>query len=280
MNQMNKSSSVSTPVYARIMREPIVHFFIIAVIIFALYTITQAGNENLLEIDQREIDARIFMQELSRGEELSAEQRDLVTAYYIEEQILVREALAMELDNDERIHDILAQKMRHVLSGNIIQPSAAELSVYYEQNRTRFETPATADFDELVFDSTGPLEASILTSIQQGAEADALMELSEGTVATLPNVNSVDLANIFDQEFANKVLAAELNQWQGPFISNRGQHWLRATQRNSAGIPALDDIADLVRLEWIAAEEEVRLQQEVDRLWDQYTIVINNSEAE
>ena len=73
MNQMNKSSSVSTPVYARIMREPIVHFFIIAVIIFALYTITQAGNENLLEIDQREIDARIFMQELSRGEELSAE---------------------------------------------------------------------------------------------------------------------------------------------------------------------------------------------------------------
>ena len=280
MNQMNKSSSVSTTVYARIMREPIVHFFIIAVIIFALYAITQAGNENLLEIDQREIDARIFMQELSRGEELSAEQRDLVTAYYIEEQILVREALAMELDNDERIHDILAQKMRHVLSGNIIQPSAAELSVYYEQNRTRFETPATADFDELVFDSTDPLDASILTSIQQGAEAEALLELSEGTVATLPNVNSVDLANIFDQEFADNVLAAELNQWQGPFISNRGQHWLRATQTNPAGIPALDDIADLVRLEWIAAEEEARLQQEVDRLWDQYTIVINNSKAE
>ena len=280
MNQMNKSSSVSTPVYARIMREPIVHFFIIAVIIFALYAITQAGNENLLEIDQREIDARIFMQELSRGEELSAEQRDLVTAYYIEEQILVREALAMELDNDERIHDILAQKMRHVLSGNIIQPSAAELSVYYEQNRSRFETPATADFDELVFDSTDPLDASILTSIQQGAEAEALLELSEGTVATLPNVNSVDLANIFDQEFANKVLDAELNQWQGPFISNRGQHWLRAIQKNPAGIPALEDIADLVRLEWIAAEEEARLQQEVDRLWDQYTIVINNSEAE
>ena len=280
MNQINQSSSVSAPVYARIMREPIAHFFAIAVIIFALYAITQAGNENFLEIDQREIDARIFIQELSRGEELSVEQRDLVTAFYIEEQILVREALAMELDNDERIHDILAQKMRHVLSGNIIQPSDAELNAYYEQNRSRFETPATTDFDELVFDSTDSLDASILASIEQGAEAEALLELSEGTVATLPNVNSVDLANIFDQEFADNVLAAELNQWQGPFISNRGQHWLRATQTNPAGIPALDDIADLVRLEWIAAEEEARLQQEVDRLWDQYTIVINNSEAE
>ena len=103
MNQLSESSSASTPVYARIMREPIVHFFIIAAIIFALYAITQPGNKNLLEIDQREIDARIFMQELSRGEELSREQRDLITAYYIEEQILVREALAMELDNDERM---------------------------------------------------------------------------------------------------------------------------------------------------------------------------------
>ena len=167
-----------------------------------------------------------------------------------------------------------------MLSGKIIQPSDAELSAYYEKNRSRFETPATTDFDELVFDSRDPLDASVLASIQQGAEAEALLELSEGTVATLPNVNSVDLANIFDQEFADKVLAAELNQWQGPFISNRGQHWLRATQRHSAGIPTLDDIADLVRLEWIAAEEEARLQQEVDKLWDRYTIVINDPEAE
>ena len=111
----NESIPINTPLHQKLMREPSVHFFIIALFIFALYAITQSGNENLLEIDQREIDARIFMQELSRGEELSLEQRELVTAFYIEEQILVREALSMELDNDERIHDILAQKMRHVL---------------------------------------------------------------------------------------------------------------------------------------------------------------------
>jgi hypothetical protein len=271
---------MNTPLLQKLMREPTVHFFIIALFIFALYAITQSGNENLLEIDQREIDARIFMQELSRGEELNLEQRELVTAFYIEEQILVREALSMELDNDERIHDILAQKMRHVLSGNIIQPTDDELQAYFVENSSRFETPASLTLDELVFDSRDPLADSIVDALLRSVDSATLLSMSQGTVAPLPNVNSVDLANIFDQEFADRVLAADLDQWQGPFISNRGQHWLRVIERSPAGIPALEEIADLVRLEWIAAEEETRLQQEVDKLWSEYTIVINNNEPD
>ena len=264
----------------KLMREPTVHFVIIALFIFTLYAITQSGNENLLEIDQREIDARIFMQELSRGEELTQEQRELVTAFYIEEQILVREALSMELDNDERIHDILAQKMRHVLSGNIIQPTDVELREYFEDNSARFETPASLTLDELVFNSSDPLADSIVDALHLSTDPDTLLSMSEGTVAPLPNVNSVDLANIFDQEFADRVLAADLNQWQGPYITNRGQHWLRVIEHTPAGIPALEAIADLVRLEWIAAEEETRLQKEVDKLWKEYIIVIRNSESD
>ena len=270
----------STPLLQKLMGEPTVHFLFIALFIFSLYAITQSENENLLEIDQREIDARIFMQELSRGEELSLEQRELVTAFYIEEQILVREALSMELDNDERIHDILAQKMRHVLSGNIIQPTDAELREYFQENSTRFETPASLTLDELVFDSRDPLADSIVAALRQGADSATLLSMSQGTVAPLPNVNSIDLANIFEQEFADRVLAADLNQWQGPYVSNRGQHWLRVIDHIPAGIPALDEIADLVRLEWISTEEESRLQQEVGKLWNEYTIVINNSEPD
>lgn len=279
MTETTSNSSSPSP-FATALREPTVHFFLIALLIFAAYAAVQSGNENLLEINQRDIDARIFMQELSRGEELTPEQRELVTAYYIEEQILVREALAMELDNDDRIHDILAQKMRHVLSGNVIQPTEAELQAFYEANRSRFETPASMHLDELVFNSRDPLDDSIVTLLGEGAEPDTLLALSEGTVAPLPNVNGVDLANIFDQEFADAVIASELNQWQGPFVSNRGQHWLRVTARNAAAIPPLEDIVDLVRLEWIAAEEETRLQAEVNRLWERYTIVISDDEAE
>jgi len=280
MTIKKESTPMNTSLPQKLMREPMVHFLVIALIIFAAYAIAQSGNENHLEIDQREIDARIFMQELSRGEELSLEQRELVTALYIEEQILVREALSMELDNDERIHDILAQKMRHVLSGSIIQPTDDELQEYYEENSSRFETPASLTLDELVFDSRDALADSIVDSLRQNADTDTLLSMSQGTVAPLPNVNSLDLANIFDQEFADRILAADLDQWEGPYVSNRGQHWLRIVERRPTNIPALEEIADLVRLEWITAEEETRLQQEVDKLWDEYTIVISNVEPD
>ncbi len=260
-----------------VLREPTLHFFGIAVLIFAVYGISQSNNENILQVEQREIDAKISLQEMSLGEELSEEQRELVTALYIEEQILVLEALAMNLDKDERIYNILAQKMRHVLSGNIIQPTAAELGEYYQSNKSRYATQITLTIDELVFNTGESLSDSILLLLNQGAEPETLLALEEGNSSPLTNVNSTDLANIFDAAFAETVLAADTNQWNGPFISNRGQHWLRVKDRTESRTPPLAEIADRVRLEWIADEEESRLQQEVDKLWDKYSIVINNN---
>jgi parvulin-like peptidyl-prolyl isomerase len=238
--------------------EPTLHFFLIAAVIFALYAITQGGNENLLEISQREIDARIFLQELSRGEELSAEQRQLITSTYVEEQILVQEALSM----------------RHVLSANVIQPSAEELAEFYRRNSPRYETMAMVTADEVVFNSTEPLAAEVMALLQSQAEPDVLLAVEAGTVSVLPRVNPVDLSNIFEDEFSQNVFAASINQWIGPFVSNRGQHWLRVTQKAAARIPPLDEIIDRVRLDWIGVEEELLLQQEIDKLWERYSIVI------
>ncbi|HAJ75385.1 MAG TPA: hypothetical protein DCM64_02915 [Gammaproteobacteria bacterium] len=204
----------------------------------------------------------------------------MITSLYVEEQILVREAMAMGLDNDARIHDMLAQKMRHVLSGDIIQPSADELNDYYNANMTRYRSLATVSVDELVFDSREALTDQLASLLEAGAEPQQLLELEDGNQAPLPNVNRLDLANIFDPAFADTVFAAETGEWSGPFTSNRGQHWLRITSRVEAHLPALEEITDLVRLDWIAEEEEARLQVQVDNLWDEYTIIITDAEQE
>lgn len=260
----------------RLLHEPTVHFFAIAVCIFALYALSQFSDDNVLEINQREIDARIFLQEMTSGEPLTEQQRQLISLAYVEEQILVQEALAIGLDNDARIHDMLAQKMRHVLSGGIIQPSTDELEAYYRANLDRYRSLPTVSVDELVFDSAEPLPEAVRTLLAEGTEPARLLELQSGNVSPLLNVNHIDLANIFEPAFADSVFAADLGDWAGPFISNRGQHWLRVIQRTAARTPALPEIADRVRLEWIAEEEEVRLQQEIDRLRQRYSIVITN----
>mgnify|MGYP003314310667 FL=1 len=182
----------------------------------------------------------------------------------------------MGLDDDARIHDILAQKMRHVLSGDIIQPSEAELQAFYQANLERYRTQPTLDTDEIVFNSRETLPEELLAQLAAGAEAESLLSRSPGNLDPLPNVNRLDLSNIFDEPFAEQVFDADIGPWQGPFLSNRGQHWLQVKSRTESVLPSLAEIRDRVRLEWIAMEEDQRLQTEIDRLWKQYTIRILN----
>ena len=275
MKQPETTPMKSKPLLSRLAQEPTLHFFLIAALLFAIYEYNQSSSGKVLEIEQNEIDARIFLQEMTSGQPLTDEQREFLTASYIEEQILVQEALAMNLDHDARIHDILAQKMRHVLSGDIIQPATSELQEYYAANADRYETLATVSTDELVFDSNEPLPASVNVLLQQGAEPESMLAITPGNVLALPNVNHIDLSNIFAPEFADRVFNANSGDWVGPFPSNRGQHWLRVREQNPARTPELEEITDRVRLDWISEMEDSRLQQEIDKLWDQYTILIN-----
>ena len=264
----------------RLLKEPTAHFFAMAVAIFIVYGLTQLNNQNVLELDQREIDARIFMQEMAAGQPLTEEQRRFVATTYVEEQILVKEALALGLDNDARIHDMLAQKMRHVLSGDVIQPTESELESYYQANGERYTSLPLVSLDELVLNSRDELSEDVQILLDNRSEAEIILAASPGNNAPLPNVNRIDLANIFSPEFSEAVFISELGSWVGPFPSNRGQHWLMVIERSEARLPPLEEILDRVRLDWIAEEEEALLQAEVDELWDQYTIIVTDGEEE
>ena len=274
------NSSLTDSKLKALLSEPTLHFFAIAVAIFALYAIFQSRGDKVLELDQREIDARIFMQEMATGESLTEEQSQLIASLYVEEQILVQEAITMGLDNDIRIHDMLAQKMRHVLSGGIIQPSEAELQAYYEANLSRYESLPTVSVDELVFDTQDTLSEDLVSLLNTRAEPQQLLTLEQGNASPLPRVNHIDLSNIFEPELADSVFSASIGQWSGPFVSNRGQHWLRVTERVDARLPSLSEISDQVRLDWITEKEEALLQVEIDKLWDQYTVVIKDAGQE
>ena len=69
-----KESDKTKTIVGRVMNEPTMHFFIIAVVIFMVYEISNLGSKDIVEIDQREIDARILMQEMASGQPLTPDQ--------------------------------------------------------------------------------------------------------------------------------------------------------------------------------------------------------------
>ena len=276
---MNRSKNTEEIIEA-LKREPTVHFFIAAAFIFVVYAISDITNGDTIEVDQREIDARILMQEMAFGQPLTEDQRELIASSYVEEQILVKEAKDLELDNDARIHDMLAQKMRHVLSGNIIQPTSDELERFYKSNTEAYRTMPSVSVDELVLDTREEIPAQVQILLEQGSDSDSILALTQGTNAPLPNVNHLDLSNIFAPEFADAVFQSQNDEWVGPFASNRGQHFLKVIESSDERLPPLEEILDRVRLDWIAQEEEIRLQEEVNKLWNRYKIVVNNAKPE
>jgi hypothetical protein len=259
-----------------LLHEPLFHFTIIAAVLFVSVALFSPANNMNLEISRREIDARIFLAEMSSGAELTTDQINAITAVYIEEQVLVKEAKARGLDNDTRIHDILAQKLRHILSAEVIQPTAAELNLFYSENAARYISMATVSVDELVFNRRDQLPAAIVEVLKLSLESDEILELEAGSAAPLPRVSLTDLSNIFNAAFAEDVFTAAEGDWSGPYLSNRGQHWLKVIQRSPEHLPQLSEIADLVRLDWIAIEEDLRLNAQIKELVNRYSVVILN----
>ena len=93
-----KEADITKTISGRIMNEPTMHFFMIAMVVFIVYAISNIGSKDIVEIDQREIDARILMQEMASGQPLTPEQKELIASSYVEEQILVIEATELGLD--------------------------------------------------------------------------------------------------------------------------------------------------------------------------------------
>ena len=79
------------------------------------------SRDDVIEVSREEIEWRILQIEANEGALLTDDQRRLVEEAYIDERVLIREAQELGLVVDERIDDILVQKMLHVLSGDVIE---------------------------------------------------------------------------------------------------------------------------------------------------------------
>lgn len=264
-----------------ILREPTLHFALLAGALFLGGTVLgddEAQNE--IEIDRAEVAARVLLIEESTGTRLTPEQRQQVEDDFIDEQILVREARALGLDEDPQIHDFLAQKMLHVLSADVIQPGEGELEAYFDLNRERYAPVAAVSVEELVIAVSDVQLPEVLTGqLEAGVAAEDLDTDLPLRSNLLSDVTARDLTDIFGSEMGERAFDAPLFTWVGPHLTVRGQHWLRVTSRTEPVPPPLEIVREQVRLDWIVEQEEALLRERVARIRDLYSITFVGSDS-
>ena len=252
-----------------VVREPLFHFLVLAAALFVAGSLFTRGDD-VIEVSREEIEWRILQVEAGRGTSLTDDERRLVERQYIDERVLVREARAMGLSADERIDDILVQKMLHVLSGDVIQPSEGELETYYTAKLDWYVRSPAVTVDELVVAEGDPLPPPL----REGVEPEQLPEGSMVGHRVMPRLDLNDLVLLFGVEGADLIFNAEERAWVAAYQSVRGRHWFRIKERFGSETPSLEQIRDVVRNDWIAENEEQRLASAVSELRARYTVIV------
>ena len=138
----------------RWLREPLLHFLVAGLLLFAVYRILHPELSRAAEVNRIEVTADDLRQlEIAwaaqwRRPPTPDEMRGLIESR-VREEILYREALALGLDQgDTIVKRRLAQKMEF-LAGDVSalrDPTADELHAWYASNPERFAEPGHRSF--------------------------------------------------------------------------------------------------------------------------------------
>src|SRR5271166_77356 len=156
--QSRRKSSFS-PVLKRWLREPLLHFLLLGVALFAVYGYMHRGRGGFESSRQ----IKLSLDELAQMDMYFESQwhRQPTPAEFqamvedkVREEVLYREALAMGLDKDDTIvKRRMAQKMQFLAEDVAAahEPSTAELKAWFEKNSNKFALPSRYSFRHLYF---------------------------------------------------------------------------------------------------------------------------------
>lgn len=271
----------------RLFKEPLVHFLALAVVIFAVYGLLQPAGTSRPEsivVSAAKIDqlASVFAKTWQRPP-TSEELQGLIDDY-VKEEVYVREALALGLDQDDTvIRRRLRLKMEFMddLGAAVPAPTDADLEAYLSTHAAQFASDPQVGFEQVFLSPERRGErieqdaGAILRGLRTNASADPA-SLGDATLLPyeMPLASKATIAATFGAKFAANVSGLDVGQWSGPIRSDFGLHIVQVSARRPGGTPSLAAIrADVVRA-WTDARRKELEARRFDDLLARYAVTI------
>jgi peptidyl-prolyl cis-trans isomerase C len=276
-------------VMARLVREPLVHFALLAGLLFVVLsepdTVDHVPDDRRIVISAAEVErlALAWTQRWQRPpseDELAGMVREA-----IREQVLYREALALGLDRDDVvIRRHLRQKYEFVTQDLAYdtEPDEATLRAHYDAHPDRYAQSAQVSFTHILFsmDRRGA-----------AAEADAVQALADlqsatgpeaadllGDATSLPpdfeEMDAVEVEAMFGPDFATSLLRLEPRRWSGPIRSGYGLHLIWVSERIAGGPIEFKVVRQRVKDDWVYEQRVAANEAIFLKLLDRYEVVV------
>jgi hypothetical protein len=276
---------------APILREPLLHFFLIGSLLFAVGAWHRARtDDHTIVVTANEVQhLRDAYRQQFGGDPPPAALRQMVDKF-IDEEVLYRAGLARGLDRDDEIvRRRIVQKMQFAEQDLAPppEPSLAQLDAFYQSHLALYREPARVTFSHIFFASdASQAEAS-------RSRAEHLLPTLSDAKARAPELgdNFPDLydyaefgpeqaLHLFgESELTERLFDAPVGHWAGPYRSSYGWHLVFIAGREPEQTLPFDAVRDRVRADAMAAWGEETNRQAFAALKAQYAVVRDDREA-
>ena len=254
----------------KLLREPLLYFLLAGGGIFLLDYYFSEYKLPQLNISQKTIDKLVTERSIVLGRELSkAEVQDL-KHHFIDQELLVREAIERGLHlSDGKIRHRLADKMVFLLSKEPVAPNPMELDLFYHENKAEFYTPPLISFEHLFFLKHDKAQKAYSNLDDPNYQMDNDKYWMGNK---LERMSAQDVVATLGTNFARSIDSAKLNEWTAPIKSSRGWHLVKIIEK----IPSKEIPRNMLnsRLEqmWYAEERSKHQRETLDLLRSKYDL--------
>lgn len=275
----------------RWIREPLLHFLLLGLAIFAVYSYTNRGRGGVesskqitLSLDDLRTMEVYFESQWHRPprpQEFEAMLEDKVR-----EEVLYREGLAQGLDKDDTIvKRRMAQKMQFLAEDVAAahEPSATELKAWFDKNRDKFALPSRYSFRHLYFSpdkrGKGAQEdaARALAKIA-GQPEDSKLAAAQGDQFMFQDYYGdrapSAIAKEFGPQFAVALEKVKPGSWQGPIESGYGWHLVYVDTVIPGRIPTFEEIEPDVKTAWLGEQKATAWQKAYAEMRAKYVVLL------
>lgn len=274
------------------LKEPFIHFVLLgfALFVFHGFWVKTQSKDTVIHIETAEMErqALIFAGE-NRREPTDADLKALLYSY-IEEEVLVREALIRKLDEgDTIIRRRLAQKMRFLIEdiSTVTAPTDAELKAWFEPRRSNYRTLERLSLTHIYFspekhgDDVLRVANSVLNDILSGKETRDVLTLGDPFMLQkqFKNVTQRSVEHLLGSDFSDAVFEPSKthdteNGWLGVVTSAFGAHIVRVDDQTPMQEADFERVKEKVREDWTARKIREQNKAALKALMDKYEVKV------
>ena len=267
-----------------LLSEPMLHFLLIGVLLFAAYQWMAPGDSagNRIVVTQGVVDDLVTQHVAAKGREPSSTELNHLIESYVHDEILYREGVKLGLDRDDIVVKRRVRQKIEVIAeedASTRAPTDGDLSAYLVGNQVRFAQPAILTFEQVFLgDSTSSPEVVQAVAVTRAALRNGTdpEELGKPTLLPLRMTETpADLvARDFGASFAAALVKVPVGEWVGPIDSSFGAHYVRVSDRTPAAAPELAAVRDHVVREWENERRQRARNEAYARMRERYEVSI------